>query len=121
VARREYLGWLLEARAELTGAGYPFTDIRGSLFFTACICAADVPFSPPNLWPHAEVGLMTGMTLNSHAATNRWLSLLAGGDFDPKLIVEPPAGRTFHPVSPVFDLTAPQPPANLAPNWRHEL
>jgi hypothetical protein len=46
VARREYLGWLLEAGHALTGAGYPHTDIRGSSFFVACIAAGDVPPLP---------------------------------------------------------------------------
>jgi hypothetical protein len=113
VARREYLGWLLEAGHALTAAGYPHTDIRGSSFFTACICAGDVYYSPPRLWPHAEVGLMVGLTRDSYAASNKWLSLLAGGDFDASLVIEPPPLR--HAPLP--------PPVNLAPNanWRNEL
>jgi hypothetical protein len=113
VARHEYLGWLLEAGHALTGAGFPFTDIRGSSFFTACICAGDVYYSPPRLWPHAEVGLMVGLTRDSYAASNKWLSLLAGDDFDPRLVVEPPPLR--HAPLP--------PPVNISPgaDWRREL
>jgi hypothetical protein len=110
VARREYLGWLLEAGHALTATGYPHTDIRGSSFFVACIAAGDVPYSPPRLWPHAEVGLMVGLTRDSYAAGNRWLSLVAGADFDAALIIEPVPLR--HAPLP--------PPVNLAPKtaWR---
>jgi hypothetical protein len=113
VARREYLGWLLEAGHALTGAGYPHTDIRGSSFFVACIAAGDVPHSPPRLWPMAEVGLMVGLTRDSYAASNRWMNLLAGGDFDPRLVVEPLTLR--HAPLP--------PPVNISPSgdWRREL
>jgi hypothetical protein len=113
VARREYLGWLLEAGHALTATGYPHTDIRGSSFFVACIAAGDVPYSPPRLWPHAEVGLMVGMTRDSYAASNRWLSILAGGDFDAALIIGPAPLR--HAPLP--------PPVNISPSgdWRREL
>jgi hypothetical protein len=114
VAPREYMGWLIEARHGLTSAGFPFTDIRGSSFFVACIAAGDIPYSPPRLWPHASVGLMVGQTLHSYTATNRWLNLLAGGDFDPALIIEP-KGLHHAPMS--------LPPVNISPaaNWRREL
>jgi hypothetical protein len=104
---------LRECYRAITGAGYPFTDIRGSSFFTACICAADVPFSAPRMWPSAEIGLMTGMTRGSYPASNRWMNILAGGDFDPNLVVEP---------SPLRHAPLP-PPVNLTPGlgWRSEL
>jgi hypothetical protein len=59
----------------------------------ACIGAADVPYSPPRLWPHAEVGLMVGVTRDSYPGSNKWLSILSGGDFDTSLIIEPPPLR----------------------------
>jgi hypothetical protein len=118
---RDYLSWIFEARDELTRSGYSHTtDIRGSSFLVGCIAANDIPHLPPRMWPHCEVGLLIGIRRDSYPATNRWLNILAGGDFDPKLIVQPPAGRTFHPVSKVFDLS---PPVNLAPKtaWRDGL
>jgi hypothetical protein len=114
---RDYLSWLFEARDALTRSGYSHTDIRGSSFLVGCIATNDIPHLPPRMWPHVEVGLLIGIRRDSYPATNRWLNILAGGDFDPKLIVEPPPGCRFNPISKVFDLT---PAANLAPKtaWR---
>jgi hypothetical protein len=111
---RDYLSWMFEARDELTRSGYSHTDIRGSSFLVGCIAANDIPHLPPKLWPHVEVGLLIGIRRDSYPATNRWLNILAGGDFDTRLIIEPPPGRTFNPIGKVFDLT---PNAN----WRSEL
>jgi hypothetical protein len=36
------------------------------------------------------MGVLIGVRSESYAASNKWLTLLAGGDFDPSLIVEPP-------------------------------
>jgi hypothetical protein len=114
---RDGLSWMFEARDALTRAGYHYTDIRGTSFLVGCIAANDIPHLPPQMFPHVEVGLLIGIRRDSYPATNRWLNILAGGDFDTSLIIEPPPGRTFNPLSKIFDL---QPPVNLAPKtaWR---
>jgi hypothetical protein len=68
--------------------------------------------SPPRLWPFCEMGLLIGQRRDSYPASNKWLTLLAGGDFDGSLIVEPAPLRH-----------APPPAVNIAPlaNWRSEL
>jgi hypothetical protein len=112
VKTRDYLSWLFEARDALTRIGYPNTDIRGSSFFVGCIVAGDIPYSPPRLWPQAEVGLIIGIIRDSYAATNKWMSVLAGDGFDSKLIIDPPALPHAPPPAVVI---------GPALGWRDEL
>jgi hypothetical protein len=103
------LDWLCKAGDYLNIAGHPQTVLRGGSVFVAVIASGDVCFSPPSLYPLSDFGLLVGQRHNSFAATNRWLSVMAG-EFDPKLVIEPPTLR--HSPLP--------PPMNLAPKtaWR---
>ena len=56
---------------------------------------------------------MVGQRRDFYSATNKWLSIARGGDFDTSLIIEPPPLR--HAPLP--------PPVNISPSggWRREL
>jgi hypothetical protein len=110
--QRDYLDWLYACDDHLTLIGKSGTT-RGSSFFTACICAGDVCYTPPRLWPTTrDVGLIIGYRTNSYSATNAWMRV-ATGDFNASLIVEPPPA-TLH---------SPRQPYEMAGhvNWRQEL
>lgn len=107
------LDWLYKAGDYLNTAGHPQTILRGGSVFVAVIASGDVCFSPPSLYPQSDFGLIVGQRHNSFSATNKWLSILSGGDFDTSLIIEPPPLR--HAPLP--------PPVNISPSggWRREL
>jgi hypothetical protein len=88
--QRDYLDWCYATDDYLNGIGKSGTT-RGSSFFTACICAGDVCFTPPAMWPQVrDVGLLIGHRTDSYAATNKWLSVVAGS-FNEALVIPPPA------------------------------
>jgi hypothetical protein len=112
VAReRSYLDWLYLCGDHLNAVSCHPTTVRGSSLFVAAIASNDVPYSPPRLWPQAaDMGVAVGPGRDRYAASNRWLTLLAGGDFDSSLIVEPPQPRH-----------APLQPFEIMKDWRREL
>jgi hypothetical protein len=106
------LDWLYKAGDYLNSVGHPQTILRGGSVFVAVVASGDVCFSPPSLYPQSDFGLIVGQRHNSFPATNKWLSILGGGDFDSSLIIEPPALRH-----------TPPPPVNIMPaaDWRKEI
>jgi hypothetical protein len=94
---KSYLDWLLSARDHLTTVGCGMTTIRGPALYVGCLCANDVPVSPPRLWPQCEIGLSIGPGSGRYSASNKWLALLGGSDPDPSLIIEPPAATLHSP------------------------
>jgi hypothetical protein len=106
------LDWLYKAGDYLNSVGHPQTVLRGASVFVAVIASGDVCFSPPSLYPQSDFGLIVGQRHNSFPATNKWLAILSGGDFDSSLVIEPPTLRH-----------APLPPVNISPSgdWRREL
>jgi hypothetical protein len=86
---RSYMDWLLLANIHLSQIGTSPSTLLGSSLFVAAVCSNEIPFSPPRLWPQtADIGVEVGV--GGSPATNRWLAILAGGDFD-SLIIEPAA------------------------------
>jgi hypothetical protein len=114
--RHDLLSWIGFATDALQAIGQSAT-IRGPALHVAAVACGDVPHLPPRLFPSAGFGVcLLGIMRGSRPATNAWLRVL-DHQFDERLVVEPPNVGAFHPVSKVFDLTA---PVNLAPNtaWR---
>jgi hypothetical protein len=86
---RAYVDWLYLAGDHLVKVACQPSDIRGSSLMVAAVASADVPYSPPHLFPRiANLGVIVGVQNESYAASNRWLGLLSGSDFDPRLVVE---------------------------------
>jgi hypothetical protein len=107
--QRDYLDWCYACDDFLTGIGKSGTT-RGSSFFTACIAAGDVCYTPPSMWPTThDVGLIIGHRSNCSAPTNAWLRV-AAGDFNEALVIPPPA-----------PLHGPQQPHVVMKDWRGEL
>jgi hypothetical protein len=114
--RHDLLSWFSYAAEALRTLGQP-CSLRGSALHVAAICAGDIPFLPVRLFPSTGFGVcLLGIGKDTRPATNAWLRIL-DHRFDERLVIEPPTGPVFHPVSPVFNLTA---PVNLARNvaWR---
>jgi hypothetical protein len=107
--QRDYLDWCYVTDDFLNGIGKSGTT-RGSSFFTACIAAGDVCYTPPSMWPTThDVGLIIGHRTNCSAPTNAWLRV-AAGDFNEALVIPPPA-----------PLHAPRQPHEVVKDWRGEL
>jgi hypothetical protein len=107
---RSYMDWLLLANIHLNQVGTSPSTLLGSSLFVAAIATNEVPYSPPRLWPQtADMGVEVGAC--GSPATNRWLALLSGSDFDPSLIVEPPA--PLHAPRQVYETAG-------HTNWRAE-
>jgi hypothetical protein len=106
------LDWLYKAGDYLVSVGHSQTILRGGSVFVAVVASGDICFSPPSLYPQSDFGLIVGQRHNSFAATNKWLNILSGGDFDSSLVIEPTPLRH-----------APLPLINISPgaNWRSEL
>jgi hypothetical protein len=109
--QRDYLDWCYAADDYLNGIGKSGTT-RGSSFLTACICAGDVCYSPPAMWPRVkEVGLIIGHRTNCYQATNAWLRI-AAADFNEALVIQP--AQTLHAPLSQHEIVQ-------RGNWRNEL
>jgi hypothetical protein len=114
VAReKHYMDWLYRCSDHLNAISWHPATVRGSSLMVAAIATNEVPFSPPRLWPQvADLGVAVGPARDRYVASNRWLTLLAGDDFDPSLVIEPP--KPLH---------APRQPYEIMghTNWREEM
>jgi hypothetical protein len=85
--------------------------VSPSSLFVAAVATNEVPYSHPRSWPTtADLGVTVGAS--GTAATNKWLAILAGGDFDSSLIVE--RDHTLHSPRQPYETMG-------HTNWREEL
>jgi hypothetical protein len=84
---RSFFDWILLAADHLNRIGVSPAPL-GSSLFVAAVASNEICYSHPRAWPtRADLGLTIGAA--GAAATNRWLGILSGSDFDSSLAIEP--------------------------------